>query len=158
MTSYKKTILFYSVIVFFIYLDRFLKFLAINDFFNPPIRIFSDFFKLNFAGNYNIAFSLPLTGNFLVGLVIMINIGLAIVLVKTLNHGRRYEAGAIFVVLAGSFSNLIDRVKFGYVIDYLDLRYFTVFNISDILIVVGVLLLIFAYHESDNKIKETDRN
>ena len=46
--------------------------------------------------------------------------------------------------LGGALGNLIDRVRFGHVFDFVDLTYWPVFNVADSAIVVGVLIL--AYH------------
>ncbi len=50
-------------------------------------------------------------------------------------------AVALGLVLAGALGNLIDRIVFGYVIDFLDLRIWPVFNIADSAITVGAVLL-----------------
>jgi len=47
-------------------------------------------------------------------------------------------------VIGGSLSNLLDRVRLGYVTDFLDLRWWPAFNLADSFIVVGVLLLLGA--------------
>lgn len=45
------------------------------------------------------------------------------------------------VMLGGVAGNLYDRLQTGYVVDFLDLRFWPVFNIADIAIVVGVFIL-----------------
>jgi len=45
------------------------------------------------------------------------------------------------LILAGAIGNLIDRLAFGYVIDFLDLRIWPVFNVADSAITVGAVLL-----------------
>jgi signal peptidase II len=45
------------------------------------------------------------------------------------------------LILGGVSGNLIDRVKLGYVIDFLDLRIWPVFNVADSAITVGAILL-----------------
>jgi signal peptidase II len=45
------------------------------------------------------------------------------------------------LVCAGAAGNLIDRLRFGYVVDFIDLRVWPVFNIADSAITVGALLL-----------------
>jgi signal peptidase II len=45
------------------------------------------------------------------------------------------------LVIGGAVSNLYDRVRFGYVIDYLDFRVWPVFNVADAAICVGVFLI-----------------
>lgn len=49
---------------------------------------------------------------------------------------------ALALVLSGAISNLIDRVYYGCVIDFIDLKVWPVFNLADIFICLGVLLLI----------------
>jgi len=46
-------------------------------------------------------------------------------------------------VILGAAGNLFDRLKYGYVVDYLDLKYFTAFNLADVMIVAGVIYLIY---------------
>ena len=48
------------------------------------------------------------------------------------------------LVLGGSISNLVDRVRLGHVTDFLDLRYWPAFNLADTFIVVGVAVLVGA--------------
>ena len=56
---------------------------------------------------------------------------------------RLYRAGML-LVLSGAVGNLIDRVRFGYVIDFLDLRVWPVFNLADSAITIGMGLLLWA--------------
>ena len=46
------------------------------------------------------------------------------------------------LILGGAIGNLIDRVRLGYVVDFIDLRVWPVFNIGDSAITIGVGLLI----------------
>jgi len=52
-----------------------------------------------------------------------------------------YKLAAILLI-AGSTSNLIDRLRFGYVIDFLDFRIWPVFNLGDTAITIGVMIFI----------------
>lgn len=47
------------------------------------------------------------------------------------------------LIIGGAISNLIDRLRFGYIIDFINLRSWSVFNIADVAIVVGVILLLW---------------
>jgi signal peptidase II len=49
---------------------------------------------------------------------------------------------ALGLVIGGSVSNLLDRVRLGYVTDFLDFRYWPAFNLADSFIVIGVLVLL----------------
>ncbi len=50
----------------------------------------------------------------------------------------------LVLVLSGAISNLIDRLRFGYVIDYIDLTIWPVFNLADSAITVAVALFLFS--------------
>jgi signal peptidase II len=51
---------------------------------------------------------------------------------------------ALGLLVGGSISNLVDRVRLGHVTDFLDLRFWPAFNLADSFIVVGVALLLAA--------------
>lgn len=60
---------------------------------------------------------------------------------------RRDDAWGLALVLGGALGNIVDRIRFGYVVDFMDLHFgdwrpFLVFNIADAAITVGVLLLL----------------
>jgi len=56
---------------------------------------------------------------------------------------------ALGLVIGGSVSNLIDRVRLGHVTDFLDFTYWPAFNLADTFIVVGVLTLLFVLASVD---------
>ena len=51
---------------------------------------------------------------------------------------------AVAMLLGGALGNLIDRVRLGHVIDFVDLRIWPVFNVADTAVTVGVALIILA--------------
>jgi signal peptidase II len=60
---------------------------------------------------------------------------------------RRDDSLGLALVLGGALGNILDRVRFGYVVDFLDLHFgevrpFLVFNVADAAITIGVLLLL----------------
>jgi signal peptidase II len=56
---------------------------------------------------------------------------------------------ALGLVLGGSVSNLLDRVRSGYVTDFLDIDYWPAFNLADTFITVGVALLFVSFVAAD---------
>src|SRR5207342_3708329 len=56
---------------------------------------------------------------------------------------------ALGLVIGGSLSNLVDRVRLGYVTDFLDFRYWPAFNLADSFIVAGVAILLGALVAAD---------
>jgi len=80
----------------------------------------------------------------LVGLTAAIAIGVLVWLWREKNRG---DAIALAFVLGGALGNILDRVRYGYVLDYADLHFgeirpFLVFNVGDAAITIGVLLLL----------------
>lgn len=71
--------------------------------------------------------------------------------------GRNFEKISLCLILAGSFSNLFDRFRRGYVVDYLRIKKKgldkVVFNLGDVFILLGSLMLPFA-----GKKKEVKKN
>jgi signal peptidase II len=55
------------------------------------------------------------------------------------------------LVIGGSLSNLIDRVRLGHVTDFLDLRFWPAFNLADSFIVVGVAILLASLVAADRE-------
>lgn len=60
---------------------------------------------------------------------------------------NRADAIALSFVLGGALGNIVDRIRYGYVADFLDLHFgewrpFLVFNVADAAITIGVLLLV----------------
>ena len=53
------------------------------------------------------------------------------------------------LILGGAIGNLIDRLRFGYVVDFLDFRVWPVFNVADSAITIGGIVLFFILLRSD---------
>jgi signal peptidase II len=133
-----------AVAIFFI-ADCYLKSLALNSAGNAPLKLIGDIFSFHFTPNYHISFSLPLGGWFL-NLIILLIIGLLTYYIFYLilnKKEQKIEIILLTLVLFGAISNILDRFIYGYVVDYLELRYFTVFNLADIMISGGVFVLLF---------------
>mgnify|MGYP005780116689 FL=1 len=83
---------------------------------------------------------------FLIILTSVLMVILAVVLVKKI---VRHPLGrtALVLILAGGIGNLIDRVRLGYVVDMFNFQFmsYPVFNVADICVVCGVILLVIYY-------------
>jgi signal peptidase II len=108
------------------------------------------YFQLTYMRNQGAAFSF-LSGAggwqrwFFIGLAIVASVFIFIWLRK-LDPSRRREAVAWALVLGGALGNLIDRILYGYVIDFLDVYvgdwHWPAFNVADSAITLGVALLL----------------
>jgi signal peptidase II len=110
----------------------------------------TSFFKLTYVRNTGAAFSfLSDAGGwqrwFFAGLAILISMIIAVWLTRLKPH-ETLLAVALSLVLGGAIGNLIDRLAYGYVIDFLDIYYQTwhwpAFNVADSAITLGVILML----------------
>jgi len=132
-----------AIAIFFI-VDRSLKISALAA--GSTIEnIIGDFFSWHFTANYYMAFSLPLGGIILNSLVALVVLYITVHTIKLVMDNKKLtmEISCWLFVIAGALSNLFDRLSYGYVIDYWELRYFTVFNLADVVITIGAILLIW---------------
>jgi signal peptidase II len=142
----RSAVVFGAVVLFFV--DRFIKyiFLAWPDY---HLRLVGDWFSLGLAVNRGVAFGLPFLRWPLILLSATIIIALLVWTINVYLEKRYLIFTALIAIIVGAISNFIDRLKFGYVIDYFDLKYFSIFNLADILISLGVIsLLILLYINS----------
>ena len=106
-------------------------------------------FNLTWTENYGISLGLlnarTATGQWLlVAMTSAIAIGVAWWLGREKQRGDQVALG---MVLGGALGNILDRSRFGYVVDFADLHFgawrpFLVFNVGDAAITIGVLLLL----------------
>ena len=119
------------------------------------------YFNLTYVHNTGAAFSfLSDAGGwqrwFFAGLALLISVVIAVWLARLKQH-ETLLAIALALVLGGAIGNLIDRLAYGYVIDFLDVYYQTwhwpAFNIADSAITLGVILMLV---ESFGLVKSED--
>jgi signal peptidase II len=107
------------------------------------IPVLEDFFHITYVKNPGAAFGIlqHQTGLFI---AIAILVVLAVVYYyPRLPAGCRWLRIGLGLQLGGALGNLLDRMRFGYVIDFFDFRIWPVFNIADMAIVIGVGLLLW---------------
>ena len=136
------------LIAIFFSTDRYLKILSQNLGSISSFKLIKDFFSFTFTPNYNIAFSIPFSGpilNFLIGIIIIVL--LFFLFFSNKEKPKPFISFALLMILLGAISNFIDRLTYGYVIDYFYLQYFTVFNLADVGISLGALLALIAINK-----------
>lgn len=133
---------------FLIFIDQILKYLVINNLeeFNS-IRVIPNFFHLTFIKNEGAAFSILSGGRWFfigIGLIALIFLIRYICLDKKI---CKLDIISYSLVLSGIIGNLIDRICYGSVIDYLDFYLFNydapIFNFADMCIVIGGIIIIY---------------
>lgn len=137
-----------SVVI--IIIDQIAKFGAIKHLKNKnPYIIINDFFEFNYVENRGAAFGILKHRriSFIV-ITLVVIIFLTIYTIKNYNLLNKLSVFAFSLLIGGASGNLIDRIRFGYVVDFLSFRFFNkydfpVFNIADISIVVSTGIIVF---------------
>lgn len=119
------------------------------------ISVIPDFFSLTYVENNGAAWSI-FSGNriFLISISIIALILVYWYFFKNKNI-KTFELIIYSILIGGIMGNLLDRIKVGNVIDYLDFKIFNynfpVFNFADICIVISVILLLIYSFKGVNK-------
>lgn len=147
------------VISFFLLLiDVISKRLVINFMlFGESIKIIDNFFSLTYVRNTGIAFSFM---DGFVPLIITMTVIILFMIIKYVKSSalNKFEIVGYSFVIGGAIGNLVDRIIYGYVIDFLDFTIFLydkfpIFNFADIFIVLGVFMIIISYGRNGKKMK-----
>ena len=139
-----------SFILLIFLLDRVSKIYVIylNDKFLGSELFSSKFLNISLIWNEGIAFGLfsfdsQITYNFLTILILLVILGIFFMIIKS----KSYERYALLMILGGALGNIFDRIIYKRVPDFIDFHvgdfHWFIFNVSDIFITIGVILMIF---------------
>lgn len=135
------------IVVISIVIDQYTKYLAVSHLKgNPSFPIIDGVLHFTYTENTGAAFSI-LRGmqSFL---VIVTSIGMALMFVFLVKMNGESDKillrVSLALVISGGIGNLIDRLRLGYVVDFVDFRLinFAVFNLADAFITIGAILII----------------
>lgn len=138
--------------------DQFTKYLAIVRLKDAPaVVLIRDVLELSYLENRGSAFGMLQNQKFFILFVGCVFLLLILFFLFKLPAERKYIAAHICLsaVIAGGIGNMIDRLRFDYVVDFISfvLIHFPVFNFADCCIVVAVgglfILFLFVYKEKD---------
>jgi len=147
--NFKYIAIILLIAIFFI-ADRYLKFLALALDKTKSQPLVGDFLSFTFVKNYYISFSIPLPPKLILLFSFLSLILLIFIIILSIKKNKRigFEGIWFLLVFMGAISNLIDRLSFGYVIDYFKIAQFSVFNLADLMISLGALFLIINYSKN----------
>lgn len=117
------------------------------------IPVIGSFFHITYVHNYGGAFSIFMNQRWLFIVMGMLVPVLLVLMLRKLIFTRTIYTVTSALILSGAVGNLIDRLRFGYVIDFIQLGAWPVFNIADIAITCGIACLIVMLLKEDLKNK-----
>ena len=147
-------------------IDQLSKFFLSNNLaINKSVPVIKNFFHLTLIHNTGIAFGV-LKGSSNVILIVTL-IGLVLI-IYSLKKDFLVDKNllsqkfllvrkiAIGFIVGGAIGNMIDRIFFGYVIDFLDFRVWPVFNLADSFITIGAVILFWNLFIPSKKLSKRD--
>lgn len=149
-----KIAFFIALIGLGIILDRILKSFAANKLPDTELFILPKYLGFILHQNLGMAFGIRLPAALIIisGLIILFVVGtLAVYALKNKMPDWFYPLALIF---AGGASNLYDRIAYGYTVDYFYLWPYSFFNIADILIITGCVIILVHFIKSKRETPE----
>jgi signal peptidase II len=146
----KKNWFFLAIVFLSFILDRLTKEYIINFFLNQKLESYyvNEFLNFVLVWNAGMAFGLFETETNFYHLLSFLIISLITFLFFWLfQSDSKFEKMSVSLIIGGALGNLYDRIIFRAVPDFIDLHYLDfhwfVFNVSDIIITIGIILLLF---------------
>ena len=149
----------------FLSLDQFSK-IGIRNFFSNNVRnshnILGDFFRITYTRNSGAVFGISIGSGILnqILFIIISIIAICILIYLFLKDTHPLANMGFTLILSGAVGNLIDRIAFGNVTDFLDFDFpdfiiqrWYIFNIADSCIVIGVIILVIYYLFVEKSVK-----
>lgn len=144
-----KPVRFYFLAVLIVVIDQLTKWniQARLPYGNTPVPAVGRFLFLTHTHNTGGAFSLFQAGNVIFIVIASLAIIALVVAYQRMRKSDLVVTTALALALGGAIGNLIDRVRFGYVVDFFDIQAGTgrsvwpIFNVADSAITVGIVLL-----------------
>ena len=138
------------ILVGLIVLDQLLKIWVFTERFFVDLGIVS----FHYVRNTGASFGILQGQNALLAWISVIVLGLIMMHLDKVKKEHEYP---VLLLVAGLLGNLIDRVFRGFVIDFIDLKFWPVFNLADSLIVIGVIWLGIVLIISDFKERKEEK-
>lgn len=140
-------------ILFLIFLDQLSKYLA-QKYLTSAYSIILGFFELEYSQNTGIAFGIGIPYVILIILSFILIAAVIYVFIREFKIEGKISQVALMLVMGGALGNLIDRFLRGYVIDFIAIWKWPNFNLADMYISIGILLMIVFY----GKMTRSERN
>ena len=140
-----------------IYIDRTMEL-------HSSITVIEGFFNITYLRNKGAAFGILADSAWRLPFFLLVStiaVAVILVVIKRLRDDQVLNAASLSLIFSGALGNLIDRVRLGEVIDFLDVHWkghhWPAFNIADSAICVGVFLLAIEMIQEERREKASQR-
>lgn len=123
-----------------------------------PLAALSRLFSITYVTNTGAAFGLLKEAGVVFVFVAILVITVIVLYVRRVPADQQLVRVALGLQLGGALGNLIDRLRLGHVVDFIDLQFWPVFNVADSAIVIGVALLAIAFWRQERAARPPEPN
>lgn len=107
-----------------------------------PLAALEPFVVVRHVRNSGAAFGMfPAAGNIFLLIAVVVVVGITRYYYARVHTASLWVRLSLGLMLGGALGNMLDRIRFGYVVDFIDLGWWPVFNVADSCIVIGVIML-----------------
>jgi signal peptidase II len=129
---------------------------------HQSIPIMGEIVKLTYVRNPGIAFGIRVqNGVIFTVLSILASLGVAVYLFTHLDEGKGVKI-SLSLILGGAFGNLIDRILYKEVVDFIDIGIgnlrWPVFNLADSFVVIGMIILFYSFFFTKNELEKEQQH
>jgi len=139
----------FSIAIIVVLVDQITKFLIkINFELNQTLPIIKSIFHLTYIQNTGAGFGILKSQTLILIFISLIVIGIILYYISSIKEKEKLLQILVGFVLGGTIGNLIDRLTYGFVIDFLDFQIWPIFNAADSFVTIGVIGLVIYLWES----------
>jgi len=138
-----KYITVFSLTIIIILIDQITKFLIKTNFkLNESLPLIKNIFHLTYIRNFGAGFGILQQQKWILVFISLIVIGVIFYYFDRVKEKEILLQVLVGFILGGTIGNLIDRLAYGFVIDFIDFRIWPIFNFADSFVTIGVIGLI----------------
>ncbi len=126
-------------------IDQFTKYLIVSSVkVNGPMELIPNVLRFRYVENTGAAFSSFSDNTLVLTVITVIIIVICLLLLWGRKINSKFAEVCLMIIVSGGVGNIIDRIAFGYVVDFIEPMFvdFAVFNFADCCITVGAFMLI----------------
>ena len=145
----------YSICAIILLVDQFLKtIITLKMKVGQVLVVIPHVFNIHYVRNTGAAFSILEGGRYLFIMFALFVFWILIKYIRKTKFKKKIELISLGLLMGGLIGNLIDRILYGYVIDYLSFFSCPIFNIADIAVVCGVFFLMIELFQREKGKKD----
>lgn len=147
----------FLIIIIGLILDRITKLWAVNKLaVDGEIVVIKNFFSFSYLENRGAAFGIFQNKLFMLSAITIFILVILVVYLVRYKPTSKLLRIAMALIISGAIGNLIDRIHYKYVVDFIllhykDIYYYPTFNVADICVVIGTGLLVISILKDDIK-------